>query len=201
MTDTVPKGKLRVVVTYLEMRAPPDDLEVDDPEVDDPSPEAGLSIEPTEMVSVPFYRELYARIGEAWLWSGRTRLDDAALGRIISDPATSFQILRGPDGDPAGYAEMSAPTDDVELAYFGLVPAFTGRGIGPWFLRQFLRRAWARRPRRVWLHTCSLDHPGALKTYRRAGFLPYREETVVQDDPRMVGLVPRSAGAHIPFAG
>jgi len=193
VNGAVPKGKLRVVVTYLEMHAPPDGLAAD-------VPLPGLSIERTDTVSVPFYRDLYARIGEAWLWSDRTRLDDATLGRVIADPATSFQILRGPEGDPAGYAEMVAARDEVQLAYFGLVPAYTGRGIGPWFLRQFLRRAWESNPRRVWLHTCSLDHPAALRMYRAAGFVANREETIVQDDPRLVGLVPRSAGAHIPLA-
>jgi GNAT superfamily N-acetyltransferase len=67
---------------------------------------------------------------------------------------------------------------EVEIAYFGLMPDYIGRGLGPALLGWALERAWSYRPRRVWLHTCSLDHPKALAVYRRAGFEVYDREAV-----------------------
>jgi hypothetical protein len=52
---------------------------------------------------------------------------------------------------------------------------------------------------RVWLHTCSFDHPAALAFYQRAGFRPFRRQIEIADDPRLDGTVPRSAAAHVPI--
>ena len=82
-------------------------------------------------------------------------------------------------GVPAGYVELDRRIEDeVEIAYFGLVPDFIGRGLGPALLGWALERAWSCGPRRVWLHTCSLDHPKALAVYRRAGFEVYDREVL-----------------------
>ena len=88
-------------------------------------------------------------------------------------------------GAPAGYVEFDKRRlPDVEIAYFGLLPEFIGQGLGGYFLRWALHRAWQLQPGRVWLHTCSLDHPNALNNYQKAGLLPYRQETVHITDPR-----------------
>jgi GNAT superfamily N-acetyltransferase len=78
---------------------------------------------------------------------------------------------------PAGYYELRGHQDgSVEIAYFGLLPEYTGRGLGGWMLTRAARDAWERGATRVWLHTCTLDHPSALPNYRKRGFLPYRTE-------------------------
>ena len=51
--------------------------------------------------------------------------------------------------------------DDVEIAYFGLLPAFHGRGWGGALLEHALRRGFELGSR-VWVHTCTLDGPHAL---------------------------------------
>ena len=80
-------------------------------------------------------------------------------------------------GAPVGYAELEHDGDAVELVSFGLLPAFIGRGLGPRLLDAVLRRAWALGPSRVWVHTCSLDGPAALRTYQRRGLTVYDEGT------------------------
>ena len=77
----------------------------------------------------------------------------------------------------------------IELAYFGLMPEFIGKGLGKFFLNAMIDRAWAHKPKRVWLHTCTLDHPQALAVYQRAGFTPYKQEVKIFDDPRTVGVL------------
>jgi hypothetical protein len=51
----------------------------------------------------------------------------------------------------------------------------------------------------MWVHTCSLDHPGAVAFYTRSGFTPYALMIEVADDPRLTGHLPESAGPHVPL--
>jgi GNAT superfamily N-acetyltransferase len=78
------------------------------------------------------------------------------------------------DGVPAGLVELDRrQPPDVELAYFGLVPEFVGQGLGRWLLDWTIRHAWRASPRRLWVHTCDLDHPRALGVYQKSGFRIY----------------------------
>ena len=89
----------------------------------------------------------------------------------------------------------------MELASFGLVPAFIGQGLGSYFLAWAVNRAWQREPRRVWVHTCSLDHPAALPAYVRAGFVARGRAFESFPDPRLTGLLPRDAAPQLPLIG
>lgn len=175
-------GKIESVITSLEMLAPPAALPL-------PPPRDGLAIVQAEHPTISFYRYLYDTVGEPWLWGDRRKLSDAALAAIVQHPAVEVFVL-WVHGVPAGYAELDGRVEgEVELAYFGLLPEFIGRKLGPYLLDWAIRTAWARDPRRVWVHTCTLDHPGALAMYERAGFVPYQREQEVGDDPRALGLI------------
>ena len=80
-------------------------------------------------------------------------------------------------GTAAGFFELQ-PSDDgsVQIAYFGLLPAFIGHGLGGHLVTEAIRRAWALAPSRVWLHTCTFDHPGALPNYLKRGLTITRVE-------------------------
>ena len=155
-----------VTVTYLEMtspdqrRAPPDWAEP-------------ATIVRAERPTISFYRYLYNTVGADWDWYERRRLSDEALAAIVHDDAVEVFVLHV-RGVPAGYVELDRRVEgEVEIAYFGLVPDYIGRGLGPCLLGWALERAWSYDPSRVWLHTCSLDHPKALSVYRRAGLEVY----------------------------
>ena len=116
-------------------------------------------------------------------------MDDATLASLLEEPGREVYVLYL-SGTPAGYAELDRGSpDDVEVCYFGLLPEFIGRGLGPYLLDWTIRRAWlpphGDGAERVWLHTCTLDHPKALATYQRAGFQVYDQATVIIDDPRL----------------
>ncbi len=188
-----PPGMLRVVVTYLEMRAAPKGRLK-------PPPDPGLAIHRLSRPSARAYRFLYESVGEPWLWNERRRLDDAELHALISDPNLEILVLTA-GGRAAGFAELDhrfAPNS--RLAYFGLLPGHMGRGIGPWFLSRVLGRAWKSQPLRLLVNTCSFDHPAALPMYLRAGFVfdELVERTFL--DPRLTGVLPLTAAPHIPLA-
>jgi GNAT superfamily N-acetyltransferase len=140
--------------------------------------------------TVAFYRFLYNTIGGPWLWYERRALDDEALGRIISDDRVEIYVLYA-NGVPAGYAELDRrEPPDIELAYFGLMPDFIGKGLGRYLLTWAIDTAWSYEPERLWVNTNSLDHSNALALYQRCGFRPYSQEHRVIDDPRLIGLIP-----------
>lgn len=187
----VPEGWLATAVTWLEMRERPAPA--------DRPPPPGVGLEPIGADDLSRYRRLFTAVGEPWLWFGRVLLDDPALAAILGDPAVWCRaVVR--DGRDLGFVELDARTPgEVELAYFGLVPDGIGTGLGRWLMERALAEAWSRAPERVTVHTCHFDHPGALAFYRRSGFLPVATGVELAPDPRLVGLLPRTAAPHVPL--
>jgi GNAT superfamily N-acetyltransferase len=180
MTDRAAEpATLDIVVTYLEMVKPPTRPTV-------PAPPVGkIALFRAERPTVSFYRYLYNTVGEPWLWWERRLLSDAELERIIHDPLVEIYALYV-DGVPAGYAELDRRKPaEVELAYFGLIPHFIGRKLGPFLLNWAVDTAWFHKPKRLWVNTNNLDHPKALQIYQKAGFVPYRQETKTIPNPRL----------------
>jgi GNAT superfamily N-acetyltransferase len=164
-----------VKVTYLEMLARPT-REV-------PPPRDGLVILHARRPTVAYYRFLYDAVGRPWQWLSRLKLSDEELARVIHDPLDEVHVLHV-EGVPAGFAELDRRVEgEVELVQFGLMPGFIGQGLGRYFLQWAIDRAWGYGPRRLWLHTCSLDHPNALPTYQKAGFVVFKEEIRVRHPP------------------
>lgn len=145
------------------------------------------------------YRALFRRIGEDWLWFSRLVMSDADLAAVLADPAVEVFVLR--DGPAAiGLLELDFRGGETcELAFFGLVPEAIGSGAGRFLMNKAIDLAWSRPIKRLWLHTCSFDHPGAMDFYRRSGFRPFALQIEVADDPRLTGVLPRSAAPHVPL--
>ena len=141
-----------------------------------PPPRSGLLVLHAHKPSVAYYRFLYNSVGDAFQWFSRKKLSDDALAQIIGDPCDEVHVLHV-DGVPAGFAELDRRIEnEIELVQFGLMGPYIGQGLGKYFLQWTIDRAWSYRPKRLWLHTCSLDHPNALPNYVKAGFVIYREE-------------------------
>lgn len=188
----VPAGKIATVVTALEMTAPPPARPV-------PAVSGQFGVRRVERPALDWYRDLFRRVGAPWLWFSRLRLDDAALAAIIHDPAVEVSALTA-QGRDEGLLELNFGTPgEVELAFFGVTPGLVGRGAGRLLMDTALRRAWAAQPRRVWVHTCTLDHPAALAFYQRSGFVAYRRQVEIDDDPRLDGTLPIDAAPHVPL--
>jgi prephenate dehydrogenase len=156
------------VRTYLEMleppasrRALPDDCRL---ERADPCPPS-------------FFRFLYREVGREWHWLDRLSWSDETIAEYLGQDGLEVWLLVW-RGAPAGYAELHRREGggEVELVYFGLMRHAIGQGIGGPFLSEAIGRAWNAETRRVWLHTCTLDHPNALANYRARGFRVVREE-------------------------
>jgi GNAT superfamily N-acetyltransferase len=125
-----------------------------------------------EACDAPLYRALYDGVGSRWRWRDRLSWSPERLAAHLRDPAIRIWVLRH-EGQPRGFFELARQADgSVELAYFGLMPSAIGAGLGRALLTAAIDAAWASTPvpTRLWLHTCTLDHPAALPNYLARGF-------------------------------
>ncbi len=186
----VPPGKIAAVVTCLEMRRRPERGEC--------APPSGMQLVRKRRPDLAWYRRLFREIGEPWLWFSRLGVSDCELAAILHDDAIEVYAAEA-QGRAVGLVELDCRGfPEIELAFFGLLPAFTGKGIGRWLIGEAIARAFAHRPERFWVHTCTFDHPAALAFYMRSGFIPYARRIEIADDPRLTGLLSRDAAPHVP---
>lgn len=190
--DPVADGELAAVVTFLEMRKPPD-------RAVPPSP---LGVRRIERPALDDYRALFRLVGSPWLWFSRLLLNDDQLSAIIRDPKVELYLVLDEAGRDCGMIELDFRADGAcELAFIGLVPALSGQGHGRWLLAEALDRAWRDGIERVHVHTCTLDHPAALPAYRRAGFKVVGRAVEIFPDPRLAGILPATSAPQVPLFG
>jgi len=160
---------IEVTRTYLEMR---DLSELRGAKLEDPL----IRIEHQRDCPVELFRFLYVEVGKNYHWFDRLPWTDEDIRAYLSQPEISVWLMTY-DNETAGYFELRKCADGAtEIAYFGLMPQFIGRGLGKHLLTSAVEQAWADGANRVWLHTCTLDDPAALPNYLARGFRPSRSE-------------------------
>jgi GNAT superfamily N-acetyltransferase len=189
--QTLPPGEIAAVVTYLDMQAPP---------TPSPLPTSPLRLTRWKPVDLGKYRILFERVGGPWLWFSRLAINDTELAAIVNSPAIEVYAVEDRGGIEVGMLELDfREPGDCELGYIGMVPVLTGKGFGNWLMAQALNLAWRGSVTRVHLHTCTLDHPGALSFYKRSGFVPRGRAIETFPDPRLSGLLPEESAPHVPL--
>lgn len=160
---------MEVTRTYLEMRDP-SDLHAAH------SDNSLIRIELQSDCSVELFRFLYVEVGRNYHWVDRLPWTDEQIAAHLSQSEITLWLMTY-DEETAGYFELRKCDDgSVEIAYFGLMPGFLGRGLGKYLLTCATEQAWADGANRVWLHTCTLDDPAAMPNYLTRGFQPYKTE-------------------------
>jgi len=119
---------------------------------------------------------LFCAVGHHWRWFSRLSWTYQQWQDYLTAGDVRTWVLYQ-QGTPAGFVELRKhPDHSVELKFFGLLPAFIGRGIGALLVRAAIASAQQWQATRIWVHTCSDDHPAALKTYQQAGFMVVQTE-------------------------
>ena len=185
----IPAGKIAAVVTHLEMTARP---------ALRPDPAGAWSLRRVDAPGLDWFRDLYRRVGEEWLWFSRIRMPDAELAKRLHAPQLEvYALVDG--GRDEGLLELDfRGSGQCEIGMFGVTAKLVGTGAGRWLMNRALDIAWSRPVERVWLHTCTFDHPAALAFYQRSGFRAFRRQVEVADDPRLDGTAPREVARHVP---
>jgi GNAT superfamily N-acetyltransferase len=185
----LPPGKLANAVTWLEIA---------DPAPAGVAPPAGMSLRRLGPADAALFHKLYRDIGSDWLWAGLVAKGEAELAQRLARPDLSnFAAMAG--DQPVGLLELEFAEDAAEVVYFGFIPTFVGKGAGRWLMDEAKRIARDKHTRRLWLHTCNFDHPGALAFYGKQGFAVTDVGYEIMDDPRASGLLPADAAPHVPF--
>ena len=150
-----------------------------------PAPPAknAIALVRAEVPCPAFNRFLYTAVGARWWWYTRLSWTHAQWLAYLERPELHTWVAYV-SGSPAGYFELEGQGDgNVEIAYFGLLPEFIGKGVGGPLLTAAITRAWDMGAARVWVHTCDLDHPAALPNYQARGLRVFRVEQRVEELP------------------
>jgi ribosomal protein S18 acetylase RimI-like enzyme len=145
--------------------------------------EKNYDLRTTDQALPELNRFLYITVGAPWKWYMRVAWTYKQWQDYLTNPNIHTWVAYR-DATPIGYFELELqPGKEVEIAYFGLLPEFIGKGHGKALLQDAVRKAWELGGNRVWLHTCSLDHPQALSNYLTRGFKVFKEEEFFDNIP------------------
>ena len=184
-------SEVATIVTTLEMTKRPPAR---------PTPESPFRLVRWEKPACDKYRALFRRVGAPWLWFSRLAMDDDRLTDIIHDPGIAIHAVTDRQAIEVGMLELDFRTAGAcELSYVGLIPELAGHGHGRWLMANALALAWRKGIDRVWVHTCTLDHPRALDFYRKAGFTAISRTIETFADPRLTGALPADSAPQIPL--
>jgi len=167
--------KLEVTTTYLEMLSP----EAFKPKA---SPVKDACVRKIEIPTPTLNHYFFVHVGRPWKWYSRLSWS-LADWKEWAEKETMDTWMGQIKGSPFGYIEIERQGDDAELSFLGLLPQFLGKGLGGFFLSEAIRIAWELKPKRVWVHTCTLDHPFALNNYIARGFSIYKKEIAQEQVP------------------
>jgi len=131
----------------------------------------GITLVEAKIASPDLSQFLFCAVGNHWHWFSRLNWTYQQWQTYLTAGNVRTWVLYQ-QGTPAGFAELRKHEDDsVELKFFGLLPAFIGQGLGTRLAQAAIALAQQWQASRVWVHTCSEDHPSALKTYQQVGFV------------------------------
>jgi GNAT superfamily N-acetyltransferase len=155
-----------IKVTYFEMHERPSLF------VEQSNVEFRLLKKPIDTAT---YLSYYSEVGKQHFWLDRMVMSEEELSGLINAENIDIFVMYV-NGEPAGYAEFIIEKEFTELLYFGLLPAFIGKGLGKYALDWAINKAWNYNPKWIQLNTCELDHPYAIANYKARGFKEVKNE-------------------------
>ena len=122
---------------------------------------------------------LYKNIGKKHHWNDRLTWTEKQWVQYTSGEKVKTYILKNKN-DLAGYFELIIHKDknEVEIAYLGLLEEYQNKKLGSYLLSSAIKNSFSINPKRVWVHTCSLDHKNALANYTARGMRIFKKETI-----------------------
>ena len=162
----------KVVRNYLEINS-----------LDDLNESSRIPAEYKIEIVIPVDFELnkffYKNIGKKHFWHDRLSWSQKEWIRYVSDKRVKTYVLKR-NGEFAGYFELIIHEDknEVEIAYLGLLEEYQNQKLGAYLLSTAIKNSFLSKPKRVWVHTCSLDHQNALINYKARGMKIFKKETI-----------------------
>ena len=143
-------------------------------------PSENYSIELVNPKDFQLNKFFYKNVGKKHRWTDRLSWSESDGIKYSSDQKVETYVLRVKD-DPAGYFELILHSDfqEIEIAYFGLLEEYHKKKLGGYLLSSAIKKSFEKSCiKRVWVHTCTLDHENALKNYLARGMKIYHKEII-----------------------
>ena len=133
-----------------------------------------FSLKETSKDNFDLNKFFYKQIGKRHQWVDRLIWQDKDWLKYISNENLRTYIFKR-ENDLVGYFELIFNNNDCEIAYFGILEEFIGKGYGGFLLSEALKIGF-KKANRIWVHTCSLDHPNAIENYKSRGMKIFKTE-------------------------
>ena len=143
-------------------------------------PEIIHSIDLVDPIDFQINKFFYKNIGKSHNWVDRLVWTEKQWIEYVSNPKIETYVLKA-KGDLAGYFELilHLEANEVEIAYLGLLSEYQNKKLGSFILSAAIKNSFLKKTKRVWVHTCSLDHKNALNNYISRGMKVFKTETVI----------------------
>ena len=140
---------------------------------------AGVTVEENDTTDPQYCKFLYQKIGEGYHWKDRLAWSLEQWSDYLNQKKLKFFVAKKGE-ESVGFYEYLHHDEkkEVEITYMGIFREYYGKKIGGYLLTHALRKSWSHQPTRVWVHTCTLDHPNALKNYIARGMNIFKKEKV-----------------------
>ncbi len=137
------------------------------------------SVKLLEPINFELNKFFYKNIGKNHHWVDRLIWTEKQWIEYVSDQKVKTYILKNND-ELAGYFELIYHKDnnEIEIAYLGLLEEYHNQKLGSYLLSSAIKSSFINKPKRVWVHTCSLDHKNALTNYIARGMKIFKKETI-----------------------
>ncbi len=119
----------------------------------------------------------YKNVGNKHHWVDRLIWTEKQWIEYVSDEKVKTYVLKNKN-DLAGYFELILHSNEIEIAYLGLLEEYQNKKLGSYLLSSAIKNSFLEKPQRVWVHTCSLDHKNALNNYMDRGMKIFKKETI-----------------------
>jgi ribosomal protein S18 acetylase RimI-like enzyme len=161
-----------VLRNYLEINSIKDLNEVIEPNGD-------YSLNLLEPINFQLNKFFYKNIGKKHKWIDRLVWTEEQWIDYVSNKNVKTYVFKFKD-DLVGFFELNFHPDknETEIAYFGILEEFQNKKLGSYLLSEAIKKSFKKNVRRVWVHTCSLDHKNALENYKSRGMKVFKFETI-----------------------
>ena len=138
------------------------------------------SVNPVDPADFQLNKFFYKSVGQKHNWVDRLIWTEKQWIEYVSNPKVETYVLKA-KGDFAGYFELilHLEANEVEIACLGLLAEYQNKKLGSFILSAAIKNSFLKKPKRVWVHTCSLDHKNALNNYISRGMKVFKTETVL----------------------
>ena len=139
-------------------------------------PEDNYSVEKTKP-DFQLNKFFYKQIGKKYRWTDRLIWTDLQWSNYVSNKNLETYVIKNCE-DLVGYFELIFDKNECEIAYFGILKEYIGKSLGGYLLSEAIKIGFEKKMKRIWVHTCSLDHQNAILNYKARGMKIFKTEVL-----------------------